>query len=130
MAVTKTYTRNLDTAGRIDKIQSLTQASTATRINNYGVTTIANSSANNTFVLNAPVQGLRKTIIADPNSTGEIVVVGPTTTVLFYGSTNNIATFSTGTGVKVLDLIGISATSWAIVSRTTGITLAASTLSA
>jgi hypothetical protein len=93
------------------------------------VTLITNSSVNNTFIMQAPRKGVRKTLIADPNSTGDIVVAQASTSVFWFGSTSNIATFSTGAGVKVMDLVGMSATEWAIVSRTTGVTLAASTVS-
>lgn len=129
MAVVKTYTQNLDTLGRRDKVQTLTQATTATWITNYGVTVITNSSADNRWVLNYPKVGLRKNILFDSNSTGDLVLIQPTTTVIFYGSTSNQVTASTGAGVKYLDLIGLSTTVWGVLGRSTGLTFAASTLS-
>jgi hypothetical protein len=127
--VVKQYTRVINDAGRMDKVQTITQASTVTRVLNYGVTVLTNSSANNTFVLDSPVAGLRKDILVDPNSTGEVSVVNRSTATIFFGSTTNSVVFSTGTGVKLLNLVGLSSASWGIVGRSTGLTFAASTVS-
>lgn len=129
MAVTKRYTQDIDNLGRRDKVQSLTAATTATWATNYGVTTIANSSVNNTWVLNAPKVGLRKDILFDSNSTGDLVLIMPTTSITYFGSTSNQVTASTGAGVKYLNLVGLSTSVWGILGRSTGLTFAASTLS-
>lgn len=129
MAIVKTYNQQVDAYGGSDVVQALT--STGATVNRHGTTTIAASgSGTQSFAIQEPVKGVRKTIIVDPNSTADVRVVNQTTGITFFGSTHNIVTFSTGTGVKVLQLIGLSTTSWGIVSRTTGVTTAASTVSA
>lgn len=129
MSIVKTYNQQVDAYGGADIVQALT--STGAVINRHGTTTIAASGAGSqTFVIQSPTAGIRKNIVVDTNSTADVRVINQTTAITFYGSTHNIVTFSTGTGVKALSLVGVSNTSWAIVSRTTGITTAASTLSA
>lgn len=129
MSIVKTYNQQVDAYGGSDVVQALT--STGTTVNRHGVTTITASSAGTAqFAIQGPTAGVRKTIIVDPNSTEDVVVVNQTTSVTFFGTTANIATFSTGAGVKSLELVGLSTTSWAVVSKTTGVTLTGSTLSA
>jgi hypothetical protein len=134
MGVTKPYTPRAITNGSIERIQALTGGSTATRIQNYGVTTITStaggSTAEHAFVLKKPVKGLRKTLLVDPNSTREVLVVADSTTHTLFGSTGNALRFSTGAGTKRAELIGLSATQWALLHASTGVTVVGSTKSA
>lgn len=133
MAIKKEYQRKVHDAGRSDKLQSLTQASTATRVSNYGVTSITSAGSGTAaihgFIMDAPVQGLRKTLLADPNSTRQVAVYNVSTGITFFGSTANALLFSTGTGYRSVELVGISATQWGVTAQTTGVTLIASTIS-
>lgn len=134
MAITKQYTRHMLDSGYRESVQALTQASTATTILNYGVTTITSAGSGTAgdhgFKLQAPQKGLRKTIVADLNSTRTVSVFNASTACTFFGSTNNAVTFSTGTGLKWVNLVGVSTASWAITGVSTGATLSASTVGA
>lgn len=127
MSIVKTYNQQVDAYGGSDVVQALT--STGTAVNRHGVTTItASGSGTQTFGLQSPVKGVRKTILVDLNSTADVAVALNSTTTTFYGTTANLATFSTGVGVKALELVGLSTSSWAVVSQTTGVTLSGSTV--
>lgn len=134
MGITKQYTRHMLDSGYTESVQALTQASTGTRVKNYGVTTITSAGSGTAgihgFFLNAPKKGLRKSIVVDLNSTRQVAVYNASTAVTFFGSTNNAVTFSTGVGVKWLELVGTSATVWAVASQSTGVTLSGSTIGA
>jgi hypothetical protein len=132
MGMTKNYTRHMLDAGYKETIQALTQASTGTLVTNHGVTTITSAGSGTAgvhrFLLQEPQKGLRKTVIADLNSTREVAIHNNSTASVFFGSTFNAATFSTGTGIKWIDFVGISNTQWALAGRSTGVTLSASTI--
>lgn len=82
----RTYTRSA-TAVSDDLIQTVT--STATRITNFGKTLInLNSTANKTFIMEAPIPGVRKQIVQISTSTFVNTINGPTTTVVFNTSAN------------------------------------------
>ncbi len=130
MGVVKQYLTEVQTGGRRENLQALVD-STATAIKNYGVTTISNSSdVDQTYLVGlAPQTGLRKTILGQMDSTGVLIVGQASSAITFYGSTNNLITLTTGAGVKAIDLFGLSATSWGIISPTSGLTFSASTVS-
>lgn len=134
MAVKKEYVRTIGRAGWGEFIQALTQATTATRVNNYGVTTITSAGSGTTvehaFLMNAPTKGVRKAILVDPNSTRTVGVYNASTAVTYFGSTANALAFSTGAGTREVNLIGLSTSQWAVVSKSTGVTLVASTIGA
>lgn len=115
-------------------VQALTQASTATRVTNHGITTITSAGSGTAgdhgFILQAPFTGITKAIVVDPNSTRTVSVYNQSTGITFFGSTANALTFSTGSGHRKVTLVGLSATSWAITAQSTGVTLVASTVSA
>lgn len=132
MAIQKQMLRSADVRGRMDKVQALTGASTATEVTNYGVTSIASTAGgtagNHGFSMAAPRAGLRKTLVVDVGSTRTVSVgLGPTTSVgHVFGTTNRTATFSTGAGrYRFLDLVGLSTSQWAVVGSSTGVTLSA-----
>lgn len=131
--VVKLYNRTVADGGFADEVQALTQASTGTSIARHGVTTITSAGSGTAgdhgFVLKSPEKGLRKTIVADLNSTRTVSVFNQSTAHTFFGSTNNALTFSTGLGLKWVNLVGVSTSQWAVTSVSTGVTLSASTVS-
>jgi hypothetical protein len=135
MGIKKSYQREMHDAGRLDKIQALTQASTGTRVKNFGVTSITSAgsgtAATHGFIMDNPTGGgLRKTLVVDPNSTREVAVYNASTAVTFFGSTGNALVFSTGAGTKQVELVSLSATQWAFTARSTGVTVSATTIGA
>lgn len=119
MAIVKDYNRRVADAGVLDKLQLLTQASTGTRITNYGVTVIdSNSTAPDVYQMDAPRPGLRKTIVAVSGSTaGNITVNNASTSVTFLNSTNDGIAFTGGPSLlQSASLIGISTSQWAVIS--------------
>lgn len=131
MAIVKDPVRRTS-IGVLERIQSLTQASTATRVTNFGVTAITSAgsgtAATHGFKIRKPVKGMRKAILVDPNSTREVAIYNLSTTITFFGSTANALVFSTGAGHRKIELIGLSATQWGILAQSTGITLIGSTI--
>lgn len=109
-------------------VQALTAASTGTRITSYGATSITHSTAGDkAFKLAAPVTGVEKHIFIRSASTAVITIRANTTAVTFFPTTANLITCTSGAKVS-LHLIGLSATSWGIQARSTGVALAGSTL--
>jgi hypothetical protein len=134
MAITKTYTRDIATAGNYEKVQALTGASTGTAVVPYGFTTITvttgegTAAAVLTYKLDPPgVPGARKLIAVDLNSTKAATVAPKSTTYTFFGSTRQNLVFadsSTSAYPAFVELIGTSATKWAIMNlSSTGVTL-------
>jgi hypothetical protein len=131
MGVAKTYFRTIALGGVTETVQALTGASTATTIKSFGVTSIfstaGGTAGQHAFKMASPEVGITKTLVVDVGSTREVKVqVGATTAVTIFGTTHNNVTFSTGAGrYRNLSLVGLSATQWAVVSRSTGVTLSA-----
>ena len=125
--------------GGIDAIQTLTSASTATVITNYGVTTIWQTTAGSTdqtWKLAAPSLGVRKTIMFNPGLRTITITSTATGTDPFNGSTNTTSLVATSDAddfatMGVVDLVGVTATTgqgtsgirWGIVHLTTAITV-------
>ncbi len=131
MGIVKEYSRPVADAGRIDRVQTLIETDFATNVLNYGVTTLLNTTDDSPFfVIDLPVQGVRKSVLADMDSTGIVTLISPTTLITFFGSTANAIVFTTGATPKSVELVGISATQWGVVSQSTGVSLAGSTRSA
>ena len=92
---------------------------TAVTIPNYGVTSItANTTSAVSYVLGAPDEGVRKTlIIACPAGSAAVTVRGSVgTDVKFGGSNTQVVVTSAKTGVA--ELLGINSTSWQITYST------------
>lgn len=129
MAIVKTYNQQVDAYGGSDVVQALTEASTGTAVNRHGVTTITSAgsgtAADHGFSLQSPVQGIRKTLFVDPNSTRTVTVNLNSSSVSFLGESTGADSlvFSTGSGTRSVDLVGLSTSQWAIVGRTTGVTV-------
>lgn len=128
MGIKKQYQRVVADAGFNSKVQSLTHSDTATAVNNYGLTTI-NSGGGvgvNAFTMDDPVQGgTHKFVAVTLGTTAQVSLASNSTTVTFFGSTNGTVTFSTGTGEKFLSLVSVSASEWAVVGQSTGVTFSA-----
>ena len=115
MAITKAYTQEVHDAGRRDKVQALTAASTATAVSNFGVTTIASTQAK-TFQLADPKPGLRKTVILTGGSTaGDITLDGNGSTI--SGSTQVSFANAVSGGIE---LVGLTTASWGMVATNGG----------
>ena len=103
-------------------IQSLTGASTGTRIKNYGVTTITVTTGEGTandlvYTIDAPKAGYRKLVAADLNSTKTVTMRTPSSGDVFFGSTKNSIAWSTGStyAPTSVELLGLSTSQWMIV---------------
>lgn len=130
MGTRKEYLRTVFNAGTAQVIQALSTASTGTPITNYGVTTLVSNTsdvADKAYKLAAPVKGIEKTLIIRSNSTTVITVRSVSTGVVFFPTTGNLITATSG-AKAFISLVGLSATEWGIVSRSTGLTVAGSTL--
>lgn len=132
MAIQKRYLREADRAGRVDRVQALTAASTATQVFEYGVTQITSTgggtAATHGYKMARPSAGLRKTIVVKCDSTREVKVqLAPSTDgAVLFGTTYNNLVFSTGAGKRRgIELVGLSSSLWGLVSMTTGVTTVA-----
>lgn len=125
MGIGKSFQTHYANAGRMDHVQQLTDASTGTAVKNYGITSIVNASTDDkTYSFgSAPRLGMRKTLIIDALSTGSVIIGQASTAITFHGSTYGTMTFSTGATAKACEMVGMSATSWAVTSQTTGLVL-------
>ena len=109
-------------------VQALTAASTGTRINSFGATTITHTSGGDkAFKLSAPLPGVEKHIFVRSGSTAVVTIRSNSTAVTFYPTTANLITCTSGAKVSI-QLIGLSDTSWGIQARSTGVALSGSTL--
>lgn len=127
MAITKTYTREVFDAGSAQVVQTLSTSDTGTTVNPYGVSKFVNTAANDkVYGMGAPIVGLENTLIADLQGLGSVTVNTDSTATTIFGTTNTQIAFSTGAGrYRHLQLVGLSTSEWAIVSSSTGVTLAA-----
>lgn len=113
MSITKSYTRRVHDAGRMDNVQTLTAASTGTEVTNYGVTVVSASTQAKTFQLAAPRAGLRKTLALTGGSTaGDTTFDGNGATI--SGST--AISFATGVSGGA-ELVGISTGAWVMIAN-------------
>ena len=126
--IQKRYLKEVDTAGSFSKLQALTSTSTATAVLPYGVTTITAGTTvgTNNFALASPkVAGVHKYIAVTVATTDAPILSQASTATTFFGSTNGLATFSTGAGEKFLSLVATSTSVWAVVGQSTGVTFSA-----
>lgn len=112
-------------AGEIVPISSGTTGSgTSPSIPNYGVSVLSATSSE-VFVLQAPVQGVRKTICFAGNSTANNPVVRLSTATgvvsFFNGATTGLtimtcAAARSTVSCQVVEMIGMNSTSWMILN--------------
>lgn len=104
-----------------------TVTSTGTTLAPYGLSIIeATTDADRTFQLGAPTRaGVLKSVLVNTNGSTDVVAFRPASTAhVFYGSTHNILTATTGANVKAAaTFLSASTTSWALISKTTGLAI-------
>lgn len=89
-----------------------TRGSSPGLIPNHGITRLT-ATGTMTIVLGAPEAGSRKIIVKTVSATGVLSITGSATNILF-----GTATTLTFDGVsELIELVGLSATAWAIVSN-------------
>jgi hypothetical protein len=98
-----------------DRVTS-TPASTAVRISNYGKTLLNSASTvAATFIMEAPIPGVRKVIKFSSGSTLVArTITGPTTTVLFNSGASSGANLAFQTGGAFVELEGQTSLVWDI----------------
>lgn len=98
------------------KIDTITAASTASNLPNYGIVTLGSSAGTTkAYTLNDPVAGCELSICATGASTAQTVTCSTAVGNATFNGTNHVLTF---TGVtQSVHLRGISATRWAIVGN-------------
>jgi len=102
------------TAVSNDRVETVT--STASRMSNYGKTLLnKNSTAAKTFILEAPVPGVRKVIVQTSTSTFVNTINGPTTTVLFSNTTPGNTALAFDTVGDLIELEGRTNLIWDVV---------------
>jgi hypothetical protein len=110
-------------------VQSLTSASTGTRISPRGLTILkTTATGDKTFVLDVPRAGDVKEIVVDIASTATVTVRPASTAQTFYGTTSGTLLFTTAGSAglpKRARLAAVSSTSWAILNVSTAITVGA-----
>ena len=72
--------------------------------------------------------GDQKKILVDQGTTDAVGVCHQSTASVFWGSTLNLATATTGAETRSLELIARTTSAWGILGRSTGWTLSASTV--
>ena len=114
-------------AGPVQAVTATTTGYSAV-VNNIGISTIATTSARKTvkFKLAAPVAGIEKKIIAlTTGSTGELGTIAPSTAGVTFNATG-LRKITLPSKDDFVVLAGLSATRWAVVSKSsTNVVLAA-----
>ncbi len=110
----------------VEVVAAVVGSTTATRaggtaITNSGVATVSSTSGAKNYTLAAPTAGVSKTIVCTAGSSVNTAVVLCASGVTFDG-TNTKATFNAA--AETLDLVGVSATLWAVKSNTGSVALA------
>ena len=118
-------------------VQTLSSASTATVITNYGVTTIWQSHAgttNQTWKLAAPAEGTEKTLLIEPGLRTVTITCTAGTTDIWYGSTDTTSLVMTSDASDIgypvcIQLRGVTSlytgatgVKWAVLKLATGVT--------
>ena len=104
-----------------------TSDTTGTVITGYGHTNV-DTSTNDTWLLAAPIPGVRKSFYTGSTSTGIRTVIREAATFTIQTSGNSTAVgFIAQAGGLFLELIGITSTLYGVVSRPTGFSSACST---
>lgn len=98
-----------------DRITTI--SSTAVRIPNYGKT-LMSSTAAGTYIMEAPIPGVRKVIVQTTTSTVVRTINGPTTTVLFANTTATNTALAFDTLGDMIELEGRTSLIWDVISNT------------
>ncbi len=98
-----------------------TFSSTVTKIPNWGKTLLTSTAAK-TYILEAPIPGVRKVIVQTTTSTVVRTINGPTTTVFFANTTASNTALAFDLLGDVIELEGRTTLIWDVISNT-GVTL-------
>lgn len=97
-----------------------TASSTVVNIPNYGFTTLtANTTSATTYVLGAPEEGVRKTlVISCPAGSAAVTVRGSVGTDVKFDGATQTQVVGTSAQTAVVDMVGINSTKWQILFST------------
>jgi hypothetical protein len=119
--------RSLRRAEKDSLIPARSTGAGVVHVTNYGVTYITNSSAES-YVLDAPEEGVRKMLLLSAGASSAAVIRGNTSgaqSVSFNTTGGNTIMTVAGTIDRCIELIGINATQWFITNvRPSTITIA------
>jgi hypothetical protein len=85
-------------------------------ISNYGVTELPSTAAVE-YVLDAPVEGVRKTIYSVTTTSAAVVVRMSTGTSVTVGNQGHTQITLAGTVAQSVDLLGVNSTQWIITGQ-------------
>jgi hypothetical protein len=103
--------------------ESVVTASTAAALSNSGISNIGASATAKAYTIAPPVAGCRKVLVSSAVSTATATVIPSTTGVTLDLTANRKATFNAVD--EALELVGLSATQWLVVSNTGSVGLGA-----
>lgn len=104
-------------------IETVTAGTTAANISNNGLTTFGSeSTAATTYTLDAPVAGIRKSLLCNSTSTLAKTLYSGSTAIRF-GASSTITNLVFDASNEAVILQGVSATQWAVVSNVGSVTL-------
>lgn len=106
--------RSVRSGEKVLRVEATTGSSVAT-IPNYGVSRITTTAAE-TFVLGAPDENVEKTLLVNSPTSAAITVRLSTGTSVTVGSTAATQLTFNATADTCVRLIGVSSTSWSVVS--------------
>ena len=109
------------------EIQAATSDTTGTNITGWGFTSV-DTTTNDTWLLDNPIAGVRKTLYTGSTSTGIRTIYRKDSTFAIRSSANSTGTtiIAQGGGLT-LELMGLSSALYAIIGRPTGFSSACST---
>ena len=111
----------------IKPIYDATSDTTGTNITGYGVTTV-DTTTDDTWLLDNPIPGVRKTIYTGSTSTGiRTIKRADNTFAIRTSAASTLTTIVAQGGGLTLELLGISSAIYAIIGRPTGFSSACST---
>jgi len=113
--------------GAITSPSAATTATTATAITGYGLTTV-DTSTDTTWLLSAPIPGVRKILYTGSTSTGIRTIKRANATFAIRSSASStLTTIVAQGGGLFLELMGVSTSIYGIINRPTGFSSACST---
>lgn len=97
-------------------------------LSNYGVSNLASTAATE-YVLDPPVEGIRKTLYSVTTTSAAVVVRGSTGTSVKFGNQGATQLTFAATHAMVVELLGLNSTQWLIsghfmAADTTGLVVA------
>jgi hypothetical protein len=108
--------RSLRRGATVSLVPARSTGTAVVHVPNYGVTYITNSTAES-YVLDAPEEGIEKTFLFSAAASSAVVIRGNTAgaqTVSFNTTGGNTIITVAGTMDRCIELVGINATQWFI----------------